>query len=276
MGNRMNSSRCPSKNSHKNATNNRDLFEKVHLQETNISPQKWHFESMIFPTSRLVGYVSIPWSIHLLWNKFLGIDSVHRLRFWHLNGRFGGALCLRYQHCRGALSKEVWPRGGGGWGGWGVVKDRWNFDSLIGGDWLMRELWDDGWWWWIKLIQLICLFFTSLVISYMFCFWLKLPKRCSVSVSRIRTDFSCRLFYGSGTNSFPLSCQSGGIPERLRLSDGFPGILGLHAHLGLDIRLFFHLFSAATWAQYGGLKRVQFFWHFPLCDWWKKTHETGY
>lgn len=134
----------------------------------------------------------------------------------------------------------------------------------------MRELWDDGWWWWIKLIQLICLFFTSLVISYMFCFWLKLPKRCSVSVSRIRTDFSCRLFYGSGTNSFPLSCQSGGIPERLRLSDGFPGILGLHAHLGLDIRLFFHLFSAATWAQYGGLKRVQFFWHFPLCDWWKK------
>lgn len=37
---------------------------------------------------------------------------------------------------------------------------------------------------------------------------------------------------------FPVSRQSGGIPERLRLSDGFPGILGLHAHLGLDIRLF--------------------------------------
>ena len=31
------------------------------LQETNISPQKWHFESMSFQTSRLVGYVIVPW-----------------------------------------------------------------------------------------------------------------------------------------------------------------------------------------------------------------------
>ena len=30
-----------------------------------ISPKKWHFESMIFRTSRLVEYVSIPWRVTL-------------------------------------------------------------------------------------------------------------------------------------------------------------------------------------------------------------------
>ena len=39
-------------------------------RELTLSPQKWHFESMIFPTSLSVGYVIVPWRV--LFFRWLG------------------------------------------------------------------------------------------------------------------------------------------------------------------------------------------------------------
>ena len=47
---------------HKKIMDQKD-HNKDTLQGTNMSPPKWHFESMIFRTSLSVGYVILPWRI---------------------------------------------------------------------------------------------------------------------------------------------------------------------------------------------------------------------
>ena len=142
----------------------------------------------------------------------------------------------------------------------------WRMDKKLTNCWgrlIHERTWDDGWWWWIELIQLICLFFTFVVVSYMFCFWLKQPKRCSVSVSQIWTDLSCRLFLRVWHQPLP------SLPPvtREEFQKGFDFLMDSLEYLGFTRILdwAWHVFPS-FFAQYGGVERVRFFWHLPLCD----------